>query len=92
MKTKKITLATIKSFCNKNFENLYIRINSSFDGMQDMITQNENAQFHKVTLIDFNKYFCFQLANGEQEAFASSSRNYFTKLDNGYHVSNCCVS
>lgn len=32
---KKITKATFKSFINKNRENLFLNVTSSFDGMQD---------------------------------------------------------
>jgi len=35
MTTKKITLATVKSFINKNRDNLLINVKSSFDGMTD---------------------------------------------------------
>lgn len=41
---KKITKATFKSFVNKNRANLYVRTDSSFDGMTDCV-ESVNGSF-----------------------------------------------
>lgn len=52
LKTKKITKTTFKSFIKKNSDNLYAMNNSRFDGMSDMVEQNEEAAFRKVEAFD----------------------------------------
>lgn len=46
--TKKITLATVKSFIRVNAADLWINVTSSFDGMTDMCEQLHGG-FTKVT-------------------------------------------
>jgi len=45
---KKITRATFKSFLKNNAENLFVRVDSQFDGMQDMIDNIKDPQFKKA--------------------------------------------
>ena len=47
-KGAKITLATLKSFLNKNENNIFIKVVSSFDGMTDCVERVED-EFTKVT-------------------------------------------
>ena len=89
-KTKKITRATIKSFVKKNFNNLYIKNLTEFDGMQDMTVANKNAEFRKAvpTQRDFNYTL------GVDGAYVLPNRNLFDPFENenyvGYNVWNCC--
>lgn len=89
---KKITLATIKSFIKREFKNgnLYIKQNSTFDGMVDCVIPVQSS-FKKVIEIDFeNKYSLgikgFWLVNQSHDYFTRWSDDNFI----GYEVSNCC--
>lgn len=86
---KKVTLATIKKFVRDNKDNLYFKLKSSFDGMTDCVEQRESG-WRKVTpdLENINGY-----TMGIDGAwFVGSSRDYFTPIENGYEVYNCCGS
>lgn len=91
--TKKITIATIKAFIKNNAGNLFIKVNSSFDGMVDCVMQNEGAEYRKAVpaqnAIDYN----FGIAGAW---FVGHSRDYFTLINTaeyfGYNVSNSCGS
>lgn len=48
----KITRATLKSFVNKNRDNLYIKVDGSFDGMTDMVEVNPNSGFKPAEQTD----------------------------------------
>lgn len=92
MKTKKITMATVKSFIKKNINDLYVKCESSFDGMTDCVEYDRNATFSKVdsTKIDFEKR-CFGI-----DGFwtVGSSRDYIKPISEngftGFEVYNCC--
>lgn len=90
MKTKKITKSTIKSFCNKNKDNLYVLRSSSFDGMTDCVQPAE--LFSKIESINWeNSNAPFN--NGSHIGwFVGQSRDYFIKTATGFEVSNCCGS
>lgn len=88
---KKITKATIKSFINKNIDNLFIKIEDSFDGMVDCVMPVED-EFHPIDKTEANDHNmgikgCW---------FVNESRDWFnTYEDNkytGYSISNCCGS
>ena len=90
--TKKITLATFKSFVKKNRENLLVRVSSDFDGMQDCVVANRDAKFKPA-----------QSCGNEDNTLGiqgvwlvKGSRDYITELDTmgykGFRVSNCCGS
>ena len=88
---KKITLATAKSFIKKNFNALYIKEDSTFDGMIDGLNWNKNSQFIKAQLETKN----FDRTLGIKGAwFVGSSRDFFYsyECDNfiGFKVSNSC--
>ena len=75
---KKITLATLKSFINRNRDNLYINVLREFDGMQDCRVSQDKG-FRKTAVLDFNKntlgIFDLWVVGG--------SRNHFDAYDDG---------
>ncbi len=92
MKTKKITLATVKSFIKKNIGNIYIDVKSEFSGMIDGLEFN-NDGFFKALDSDGNNNHTL----GIQGAwFVGSSRDYFDAFENdtltGIKVVNACGS
>lgn len=87
LKTKKITLATLKRFINKS-EKLYVQTLMSFNGMSDMVEINEDRKFIEVSkenAIGINGVWV-----------VGNSRDYFsfqeTKTHYGIKVSNACGS
>ena len=94
--TKKITLATVKSFMKKNAAALYVHNLSAFDGMEDGVRQIKGSTFRKVEAPDFNQTNTY----GIGVWLVGSSRDYFNAYDRieqktgirfvGYEVSNCC--
>ena len=55
--TKKITVATVKSFIRKNRSALLVRVKSSFDSMQDMVDYCDDQQFNPAQC---REYYCTQ--------------------------------
>jgi hypothetical protein len=92
MTTKKITLATVKSFIKKNSDNLFINIRSKFDGMTDGIQQIGN-EFTK-TQKDENLYSQNNTLGIKGAWFVGSSNDFFTSFEDdkfiGIEVYNCC--
>ena len=90
--TKKITLATIKSFIKKNQENLYINVLSSFDGMTDAC-EDQNDGFKKAEETT-NRFSVLNNKGIEGAWFVGESRDYFSpyedKLFTGYKITNAC--
>jgi hypothetical protein len=91
MTTKKITMASVKSFVKKNFNGLYIKLDGSFDGMIDGIDWKKDSQFVKADL-DTQHY---EHTLGIKGAwFVGRSNDFFTKIENesfeGIKVSNSC--
>lgn len=90
--TKKVTLATVKSFIRKNLgKGLLIKIESKFDGMVDSVSAVEDTYDAALPSDGFANH-C-----GVAGAwFVKGSRDYFTRIDTethqGFHVSNCCGS
>lgn len=88
--TKKITLATVKSFINKNANSLYINVKSSFDEMTDCC-ESRNDGFGKAIseteMIENTMGVCGSW-------FVGSSRDYFNAFENetltGIEVYNSC--
>lgn len=99
MKTTKITKATVKSFVKKNFDNLYINVTSSFDGMIDGC-RSQHDGFTKVKssvklFTVFSSNDCNEHTLGIAGAwFVGQSRDYFRPYnENGFtgiEVYNCC--
>jgi len=89
--TKKITLATVKSFVRKNKDNLFISFRSHFDGMTDGITQSDNKEMRKATFADEMPAHSLGISGAW---FVGHSRDYFDPFDEngfcGIEVSNCC--
>lgn len=92
MKSQKITLATVKSLINKNAENLYIKLESKFNGMTDGIdfvkdcfTKTESTSSNIKNTLGINGAW-----------FVGSSNDYFTSFENnnfiGVEIYNCCGS
>lgn len=95
--TKKITLATVKSFINKNRANLFINVKSSFDGMTDGI-ESLHAGFVPAKADGTKAINPTDYGNNTQGIegvwFVGDSRDYFTAFENetliGYEVTNSC--
>jgi len=91
---KKITLATVKKFIRENKENLFVKENSSFDGMVDGVRSNHNAKYQKVdsSKIDLNNsrgdlgISGFWIVGGSRDNFSSFEENNMV----GISVYNCC--
>jgi hypothetical protein len=94
--TKKITLATVKSFIKNNRKALYINVKSSFDGMTDGI-ERRNEGFVPATT-DTDPHTQEHSLGIKGAWFVGSSRDYFTAYDSiggdmtGIEVSNSCGS
>lgn len=90
--TKKITLATVKSFINKNNGNIYINVTSSFDGMQDCVMPCQDG-FIKAQNESGNSENTYGIAGAW---FVGQSRDRFEAHDcetfTGFKVSNACGS
>lgn len=79
-----MTKATYKSFIRKN-DNLYFKSLSDFDGMVDCVMPTK-SEWKKIE--DKN-----DLLNGQKIGWlVNGGRNYFTPIENGIEVSNCCGS
>lgn len=91
---KKITKTTFKSFCNKNKDNLYIIVESWFDGMVDCVMAVDDPQKTKVLLVDFDEYYCLatRYDGRNRGGISLTGRDYFTEIENGFEVSNCVGS
>ena len=96
MKSKRTTLATIKSFMKRELKckNLYVKQLSTFDGMIDMVDDVDD-EFTKVELEELN------LENRNDLGirgvwFVNDSRDGFEDYSDddyiGYKVYNCCGS
>lgn len=92
MYTKKITLATLKSFVRKNSDKLHINLRSKFDGMTDSVQQVGN-QFCPVTINpeDVNASHTLGIPGAW---IVGSSRDWFKPYEDetftGIDVSNSC--
>lgn len=95
MSSKKITRATFKSFLKKNRDNLFVRVNSDFDGMTDCVQPTDNPQWVK-SIYDADCDDSYRLGH-RGIWLVGSSRDRFTPImDNariiGFSVYNCCGS
>lgn len=87
LKSKKITMATLKSFI-KNAKDLYVESVASFDGMTDCVESVENRELREISkdkAIGHGGVWC-----------VGSSRDYFefkeTNTHFGIEVYNSCGS
>lgn len=93
MQTKKITLATLKSFVKKNADNLYVKVQSEFSGYSDCV-ESINDDFKKAT---FSENVNVKHNLGIKGAWlVGSSRDYMATYDDGKFIGidvwNCCGS
>lgn len=91
----KITLATIKSFINKNRANLYINCKTSFDGMTDCVMPTGDGNFEIAKTPKAESNHINKL--GIQGAwFVLRGGDCFIKYENekftGFEVYNSCGS
>jgi hypothetical protein len=90
--TKKITLATVRSFIKKNSENLFINVKSSFDGMTDCC-ESRNDGFTKAIATDEHREHQLGVSGAW---FVGCSRDYFDAYEDatftGIKVFNSCGS
>lgn len=88
----KITRATIKKFIKDNQNGLYVKVDSSFDGMVDCVMPVED-EFRKVEKIDMESKYNFGICGAW---FVGGNRDYFTPYADdhmiGYEISNSCGS
>lgn len=93
--TKKITLATVKSFITRNLKDLHQQTLSRFDGMTDCVEQNRNAAIVPANTEKFKADDKSQMGI-PGVWFVGDSRDYFTVINTpewfGYEVYNCCGS
>lgn len=90
MKTKRITIATVKSFIKKNIDNLMIDVRSTFNGCTDSVEQCSKG-FNKAIKTEEH----IDHTQGVEGAwFVGSSRDYFKPFETetmiGYEVTNSC--
>ena len=88
----KVTLRTIKSFINKNRDNLYIMNKSDFNSMVDCVMPSDDQLFRKAEQVDGHANHL-----GIKGAwFVGRSADYFSEYNangfKGYEVYNCCGS
>lgn len=88
----KATRATLKSFINKNKDNLLVSIKSSFDGMVDCVMSSGDKAFYPANVGEFEKH-----TYGVKGVWiVGGGRDYITPFESnglkGYDVYNCCGS
>ena len=92
MKTKRITIATIKSFIKKNNDKLLINVKSKFDGMTDGLEDKKDG-FTKA-VINLEHVNTENTLGVEKAWFVGFSRDWFEAFENetliGYQVTNSC--
>lgn len=89
---KRLTLATLKAFLNKNEANIFVRVLSSFDGMQDMVDTVKD-EFKNVpkseTPKDYNLGFSgLYLVGGSRDSIEIYEDGIYT----GFKIYNSCGS
>jgi hypothetical protein len=91
--TKRITRATFKAFIRKNRAGLMVRVNSTFDSMEDGVRPNGGAAFRPATETDQYSERTLGI-NGVW--LVGHSDDYFRAYDDGAMVGieyeNCCGS
>lgn len=94
--TPKITLATLKSFARRNADQIYFKEVSSFDGMSDMVEDNDNPQWKKSEIIPMNTKGYRYYRSGILGIYTVGGRDYFELYEDdayfGIEVWNSCGS
>lgn len=89
-KKKKITLATFKSFARRNKGELFVNVNSSFDGMVDGCT----SQHYGFVPVTEHADHAENTLGIPGVWLVHGSRDHFTAYDDGVYagikVCNCC--
>lgn len=89
--TKRITLATVKSFIKKNEGKLFVNPKSHFDGMVDCVMPNENSGFKPAQPSYTPRENNF---NMQGVWFVFGGGDSYTPYDDGkfqgFDVYNCC--
>jgi len=88
--TKKITLATVKSFIKKAGDSLHILTSDRFDGTQDMVCSTGETEFSKAIKTEFSRRnlgVCGAFFVGG-DRFEKYAKGQF----DGILVYNCCGS
>ena len=100
--TKKITIATVKSFMRRNRASLLVRVKSCFDGMDDCVRENTDSVFAPAVARewychDTGKYIACSPDHKETLGIVGvwfTGRDCCDEIDSeeffGYRVSNCC--
>jgi hypothetical protein len=91
--TKKITLATLKSFAKRNKDRLFVKNLSDFNGMSDCVEQNESPSWSKTKILENTNFY----KTGIDGVYTvGNSRDYFQIYEDktylGIKVYNCCGS
>ena len=93
--TKKITMATVKSFVKKNEGQIYVKVSSSFNGMTDCVEMIEDG-FSLATPNDRANINMAHTLGIVGAWFVGNSRDYLQAFEDknykGFYVSNCCGS
>ena len=88
----KFTKTSLKKFIKQNKDNLFIKQESRFDGMDDCVNSCRDAEFIKVysNLIDFTKDRTYGI---DGLWLVGSSRDYFEVInENEIRIYNSCGS
>jgi hypothetical protein len=89
----KITLATVKSFINKNKGHLLIKVKSKFDGMVDGVRDLEDLGFQRALPDDIHTSNTLGIRGAW---FVKGSRDHLTAYEDsnikGFSIYNCCGS
>ncbi len=89
---KKVTRATIKKFIKTNWNGLYIKNKSNFNGMTDSV-ESVDGEFKKVEQATYSLDYNLGIKGAW---FVGGSRDYFTPYADenmvGYEVYNSCGS
>ena len=100
--TKRITIATVKSFIRRNRASLLVRVKSCFDGMDDCVRDNADSEFAPAVARewychDTQKFFACSPEHKETLGLVGvwfTGRDTCEKLETeeffGYRVRNCC--
>jgi len=89
--TKKATVATLKAFIRKNRKNLFVEVQSTFDGMTDCVERDYNSNFVRATDSDIYNKNTLGI-NGVWVVGGDLIRSYNKNGFIGYNVYNCCGS
>lgn len=88
----KATRATVKSFIRNNFENLFINVRSSFDGMTDCCEEQRGGFQRAVKEED--EFYSNHTLGVRGAWFVGQSRDYITPFNEngfiGFSICNAC--